>query len=109
MHGGIINIGISTSSSITHHEAQSFSFCIPTQPLASTREHAVVHVGGAPTPINDLVRPCLLKVATRGVDMDGKGTALFTLEVRVMVDGVRDVVGEEGKTKRVCEGVGAVG
>jgi len=75
-------------------------------PRASTREKAVVGVGGAPSPINDLVRPCERKVDTRGVEMLGNGTEPFVLEVRVMVEGVRVVsVGEGGNTKSVCEGV----
>jgi len=82
-------------------------FSIPTHPRASTSEHAVVGAGDAPRPMYDLVRPCLLNVDTRGVDDDrGKGTSLM-LDVRVMVDGVIEFVGDVGKTKSVCEGVSA--
>jgi len=56
----------------------------------------------------DLVRPYALKLATRGVDEGGKGMALFRLDLRVMVDGVLEFVGEEGKTKSVCDGVGTI-
>jgi hypothetical protein len=78
----------------------------PTQPRASTREQAVVGLGAAPSPMNDLVRPCARNVETRGVDRLGKATGMFKLEVRVMVDGVRVVrVGEGGNTNSVWEGV----
>lgn len=83
---------------------------IPTHPRASTREHAVVGVGGAPRPMKERVRPCERKVDTRGVDSEGKGTGTVRFDMRVMVDGVRVVsVGEGGKTKSVwdCEGVAA--
>jgi len=67
-----------------------------------------VGVGGAPSPINDRVRPCARKVDTRGVDKLGKGTGPLTLDVKVIVDGVRVVnVGEGGNTKSVCDGVDA--
>lgn len=77
----------------------------PTQPLASTRECAVVGAADEPTPMNDIVRPLEEAIATRGVACDGKGYALGTLDVTVMVAGVRAAVvtvGEGGKTKRVC-------
>lgn len=83
------------------HRQYQFSFSAPNHPLASTREHAVVGVGGTPRPINDLVLPCERKVATLGVAAFGKGTRLFRFEVRVMVDGVRVVDGDGGKTKSV--------
>lgn len=52
--------------------------------------------------MKDRVRPCERKVETRGVVRLGNGTGVLTLEVRVMVEGVRVVsVGEGGKTKRV--------
>lgn len=73
----------------------------PTHPRTSTREHAVVGVGGALRPMNDFVLPCERKVDTRGVDSDGKGT-VAGLEVRVIVDGVRvERVGDGGNTKSV--------
>lgn len=82
------------------------SYSIPIQPFASTREHAVVGVGGTPRPINDLVLPWDRKVDIRGVDAVGNGTALVIFEVRVMVDGVRAVSTESGgNTKNVWEGV----
>jgi hypothetical protein len=69
---------------------------------ASTLEKAVVGVGGAPSPMNDRVRPCDRNVETRGVDRLGNGTEPFMLEVRVMADGVRVVnVGDGGNTKSV--------
>jgi pyruvate-formate lyase-activating enzyme len=72
----------------------------PTQPRASTREHAVVATGNVPTPMNDLVLPCVRNVETRGV-RTAEMLAL-TCEVRVMVDGVRFArVGEGGNTKSV--------
>jgi hypothetical protein len=82
----------------------------PIQPFASTREQAVVGVGGTPRPMNDLVLPWVRKVDIRGVDVVGNGTALITFEVRVIVDGVR-VVGAEsgGNTNKVWEGVSRAG
>jgi len=72
----------------------------PTQPRASTREHAVVATGSAPMPMNDLVLPCVRKVETRGVRT--AGMLALTCEVSVMVDGVRFArVGEGGNTKSV--------
>jgi len=78
----------------------------PIQPLASTREHAVVGVGGIHRPINDFVLPWERNVDIRGVDAEGNGRALVRFEVRVMVDGVC-VVGAEsgGNTNKVWEGV----
>jgi len=77
-------------------------YSIPIQPFASTREQAVVGVGGAPRPINDLVLPWQRKVDMRGVDVVGNGTALVIFEVRVMVDGVRVVgTGSGGNTNKV--------
>jgi len=67
-----------------------------------------VGVGGAPRSIYSLVRPQALELATRGVNEGEKEMVLFKLELRVMVDGVRDFVGEEGKTKSVCEDVGTI-
>lgn len=59
--------------------------------------------------MNDRVRPLDLNVETRGVDKLGNGTGPIALDIRVMVDGVRAfIVGEGGKTKRVCDGVGAM-
>jgi hypothetical protein len=85
-------------------------YSIPIQPFASTREHAVVGVGGTPRPMNDLVLPCDRKVDIRGVDAVGNGTALVIFEVRVMVDGVRAVGAESGgNTKNVWEGVSKAG
>jgi hypothetical protein len=82
----------------------------PIQPFASTREHAVVGVGGAPRPMNDLVLPWERKVDIRGVDAVGNGTALVIFEVRVMVDGVRVAgAGSGGNTNKVWEGVSSAG
>lgn len=65
-------------------------------------ENAVVGVTGAPSPMNDRVRPCTRKVDTFGVyATDGRGVAMFE---RVIVDGVRSfavVVGDGGKTNNV--------
>jgi len=83
------------------HRQYHLSLSAPNHPLASTREHAVVGVGGTPRPINDLVLPCDRKVATLGVVAFGKGTILLKFEVRVIVDGVRVVDGDGGKTKSV--------
>src|SRR5215472_6470208 len=82
---------------------------IPTQPRASTREHAVVGIDCTSIPINDLVLPWLpRKVETRGVRTEGKGTATFRLDVRVMVDGVWVArLGDGGNTKSVWKGVAA--
>jgi len=78
----------------------------PKNPRASTFEKAVVGVGGAPSPMNERVRPCDRNVDTRGVDELGNGTAAFRLEVKVMADGVRVVsVGDGGNTKSVWDGV----
>lgn len=78
----------------------------PKNPRASTLEKAVVGVGGAPSPINERVRPCDRNVETRGVDEVGNGTEPFMLEVRVMAEGVRVVnVGDGGNTKSVWDGV----
>lgn len=63
-------------------------------------------VGGTARPMNERVRPSARKLDIRGVLSDGNGTGPETLEVRVIVDGVRVVsVGEGGKTNNVCEGV----
>ena len=80
-------------------------YSIPIQPLASTREHAVVGVGGIPRPMNDFVLPWERKVDIRGVDIVGNGNVLV-FEVKVIVDGVR-VLGSKsgGNTNKVCEGV----
>lgn len=62
----------------------------------------MVGVGGAPSPINDRVRPWERKVETRGVERLGNGTGPLILEVSVIVDGVRVVrVGDGGNTKSV--------
>lgn len=73
----------------------------PTHPRASTRDEATVGVTGAPTPMNDLRRPSLLKVETRGVAVVGNGRDEF--DMIVMVDGVREAarVGDGGNTKSV--------
>jgi len=57
--------------------------------------------------MKDLVRPCALKLDTRGVDKLGNGSGPL---LSVIVEGVRLAVarpdvGDGGKTKRVCEGV----
>ena len=58
-------------------------------------------VGIAPSPMNDLVRPCERRVETRGVERLGKGMGL-AFEVRVIADGVRVVnVGDGGNTNSV--------
>jgi hypothetical protein len=79
-----------------------------TYPRASTFVNAVVGVIGVPTPINDLVRPCCLKVEILGVEIVGNGTIPFlslpvaSVVVKVTADGVRVVrVGEGGNTKSV--------
>jgi hypothetical protein len=78
---------------------------IATNPSASTREHAVVGVGGAPVRMRLRLRPSFLNVDRRGVDIVGNGT-LDMFDVSVIVDGVvTDCSG--GKTKRVWDGVGA--
>lgn len=81
----------------------------PKNPRASTLEKAVVGVGGAPSPINERVRPFDRKVDTRGVLRLGNGTRSFMLEVRVIAEGVRVVnVGDGGNTKSVWDGVANV-
>lgn len=68
----------------------------------------MVGVAGAPKPMKDLRRPSVLKVATRGVTVVGKGNDAF--DMSVIVEGVREeTVGEGGKTNSVCEGVAEVG
>lgn len=57
--------------------------------------------------MKDLVRPCALKLDTRGVDRLGNGTGAL---LSVIVEGVRLAVarvdvGDGGKTKSVWEGV----
>ena len=81
----------------------------PTQPLASTRDEAVVGVAGTPSPINDRGFPPIpLNVDTLGVVSVGNGND--ELEVNVIVLGVRDIssplllvllVGEGGNTNNV--------
>lgn len=75
----------------------------PTYPRASTLENPVVGTGDTPRPMKVRVRPCERKVETRGVERLGNGTGPLTLDVSVIVEGVRDLnaVGEGGKTKRV--------
>jgi hypothetical protein len=76
----------------------------PTHPRASTREQAVVGVGGTPRPINDFVLPCERKVETRGVTEVGNRTGAFKFDVSIIVEGVRvESVGDGGKTKRVWD------
>jgi hypothetical protein len=79
----------------------------PNQPRASTREHAVVGVGGTPRVTNERVRPWRCSVATRGEATVGKGICC-RFDMSVMVLGVRDGVdmscGEGGKTNSVCDG-----
>jgi hypothetical protein len=87
---------------VMHRRAQE---PIATNPRASTLEHAVVGVGGAPMTMRLRLRPSFRNVDTRGVDNVGNGT-LDMFEVSVIVDGVvTDCSG--GKTKRVWDGVGA--
>jgi len=81
-------------------------YSTPNHPFASTREHAVVGVGGILRPMNDFVLPCKREVDIRGVDAVGKGKVLVIFEVRVMVDGVRVVgVKSGGNTNKVWDGV----
>lgn len=81
---------------VHHNRAQD---PIATNPSASTLEHAVVGVGGAPITMRLRLRPSFLKVDTRGVDNVGNGT-LEKFEVSVIVEGVvTDCSG--GKTNRV--------
>ena len=83
--------------------------CIPKNPLASTFEKPTVGVGGERNPIKDFVRPPFCRnVDTLGVDRAGKGTGPAVSVVSVIVEGVRVfMVGDGGKRKRVCEGVGS--
>jgi hypothetical protein len=78
---------------------------MPKNPRASTRELAVVGVGGTPRATNERVRPWRFSVATRGGDMHGNGTD-GPDEVSISVAGVRveALLGDGGKTKSVCDG-----
>ncbi len=84
-----------------HRDEYQDRLLSPTHPRASTRDEAMVGVTGAPTPMNDLRRPSLLKVETRGVAVVGNGSD--EPDIIVIVDGVREAasVGDGGNTKSV--------
>ena len=85
----------------------------PTHPRTSTREQAVVGVGGTANPIKDRLLPSFWKVDTLGVGATfpkplppANGSGVLRLEVTVTMCGVLALSGGEGgKTKSVCEGV----
>ena len=78
----------------------------PTHPRTSTREQAVVGVGGTAKPMNERRRPSVLNVDTRGVEAGEKGSGVFKFEVTVTMCGVLALsVGDGGKTKSVWDGV----
>lgn len=78
----------------------------PTYPRTSTFENATVGVGGAPSPMNERVRPFDWNVDTRGVDKLGNATGPAWCDINVIADGVRVVrVGDGGNTNSVWDGV----